>query len=69
MKYISAVIGVAGFILSYLAIGDLERGAGGMRWAQMIIGGLMMIGGYIIWRCMAKEKAAVRTRNTYNGKR
>lgn len=69
MKYIPGVIGVAGFILALLAIGDLEHGAGGIRWAQMFIGGAMMIGGYIAGCCMTKEKAATRAGTRRSGKR
>lgn len=57
MKYIPATISIAGFALAYLAIGDIQCGAGGVRWAQMIIGGVMMIGGCIAGCRMAKEKA------------
>ena len=60
MKYMPGTIIAVGFALAYLAIGDLEHGAGGIRWAQMIVGGAMMIGGYIAGRCKAKEKAAHR---------
>ena len=67
MKYIPASISVVGLILAYLAVGDLQCGAGGIRWAQMIIGGVMMIGGWIA--ALVKEKAANRAGTRKSGKR
>ena len=69
MKYIPGAIIAVGFALAYLAIGDLDYGAGGFRWAQMIIGGIMMIGGCIARLCTAKEKAASRAATRTGSKR
>ena len=69
MKYIPATVSIAGFALAYLAIGDIQCGAGGVRWAQMIIGGVMMIGGCIAGCRMAKEKAANRAGTRKSGRR
>lgn len=69
MKYLSAAVSIAGFVLAWLAIGDLEHSAGGIRWVQMIIGGIMMIVGGIARLCTAKKKAASRAATRTGSKR
>ena len=49
-----AIIGIAGFVIALGAIGDADCGTGSYIMARMMIGGLMMVGGWA-W---AKIRAA-----------
>ena len=49
-----AIIGIAGFVIALGAVGDADCGTGSYIMARMMIGGLMMVGGWA-W---AKIRAA-----------
>lgn len=41
-----AIIGIAGFVIALGAVGDADCGTGSYIMARMIIGGLVMVGGW-----------------------
>ena len=41
-----AIIGIAGFVIALGAVGDADCGTGSYILARMMIGGLMMVGGW-----------------------
>lgn len=41
-----AIIGIAGFIIALGAVGDADCGTGSYILARMMIGGMMMVGGW-----------------------
>lgn len=41
-----AIIGIAGFVIALGAVGDADCGTGSYIMARMMIGGLMMVGGW-----------------------
>lgn len=49
-----AIIGIAGFVIALGAVGDADCGTGSYIMARMMIGGMMMVGGWA-W---AKIRAA-----------
>ena len=64
-----AIIGIAGFVIALGAVGDADCGTGSYIMARMMIGGLMMVGGWAWAKIRAAHAGSTaRTANERGGK-
>lgn len=60
-----AIIGIAGFVIALGAVGDADCGTGSYILARMMIGGMMMVGGWAWAKIRAAHAGS--TARTANG--
>lgn len=61
-----AIIGIAGFVVALGAVGDADCGTGSYIMARMMIGGLMMVGGWT-WAKIRAAHAEATARTAARG--